>query len=80
MTAIGNLYLEPVGAYKINMLGTHYEDCHVLVLGENPIPGFKRNNSFQVLITFPNGRLLYKEYFAFTSFCIEDIAGDRRIA
>ncbi len=77
----GHVYQEMVSYYKINMLGSHEELCYVLVLDEVPVePGYRRLNSYKVLITLPSGRLLLRENFSFRMGVTDLPMKDRQIA
>lgn len=83
----GEVYTARHAVYKINMLGSAYEDVTVFILGMSPRENAngdshvsRQINSYQVLITLPDGRLKIDRYFRFGSPPWHDNPDSRKIA
>jgi hypothetical protein len=70
----GELYAARRVVFKINVLGTSYENVTVLILGMSPRENLnddsyvaRQIDSYQVLITRPDGQIKIDKYFRFGS-------------
>ena len=83
----GEVYTARHNVYKINMLGRVDENVTVLILGMSPRENMngdshvaRQINSYQVLITLPDGRLKIDKYFRFGAPPWHENPASRKIA